>query len=90
MKLNLILISIAALTFAGCGSSTDSSHEEEKPFFKGQVVKVQYRLTEGKTILIDAAGKEIELEGHPGIPCADIEIFKHGHEYEVFQVAKQG
>jgi hypothetical protein len=87
MNLKSIFISLAALYLIGCGSSEPVAHEET-PLFKGKVVKVQYRLVEGDTVLIDDAGKETVLEGHPGIPCSEIEIFKHGREYEVVQVGK--
>ncbi len=43
-------------------------------------------VTRDKTIIVDADGKETELEGMTGIPCAEVEIYRmHGHEYEVFQ-----
>jgi hypothetical protein len=88
-SLSQSLFIFGALCLSGCGSHEPVSHEEA-PIFKGQVAKVEYRLTEGVTVIIDSEGKQTKLEGHPGIPCTEVEIFQHGKEYEIFQVVKQG
>lgn len=88
--MNLQLKSIVpfiALPFLliGCGGEHSPSHEG-KTLFKGRIVKVEYMLTRGHTILIDENGQEITLQGFPGIPTGEVEIYEKGHrEYKVFQ-----
>ena len=86
LKLKNLLFILIALLAAGCGHH---SNAEGKVVFKGQVVKVEYRLIEGTTVLIDAEGKKTTLEGHPGVPCTDVEIVEtKPHEYEIFFAPK--
>ena len=76
------------LLLAGCGAH-EPMHEGEL-VFKGKVAHVQFRLGQGYTLLIDSEGKVTRLEGYPGVPCVEVEIFKRGErEYEVFQSAPQ-
>jgi len=81
-----MLLSLAFL--AGCGGH--GPLREGALVFKGKVTQVQYRLGQGYTLLIDGEGKTMRLDGYPGVPCAEVEIFNHGgQEYEVFQTAPQ-
>jgi hypothetical protein len=75
-----------SLLLIGCSSHR---HSEGELVFKGQVVRVQYMLQKGVTVLVDAEGKTVELSGHPGVPCTEVEIYKTGdHEYEIFEAPK--
>ena len=81
----IILLTLLPLVFFGCGSHHGG--HDGKPVFKGTVSRLQYHLTEGVTVLVDADGKETKLEGFPSVPCDSVEIYQHGkHEYEVYQV----
>lgn len=75
----------ATLLLSACGGGHDVA-PKAGPIFKGTVSKVRYMVTENKTIIVDSEGKELTLEGMPGIPCTEIEIHHgHGHHpYEVF------
>ncbi len=76
------------LFLAGCGGH--GPLREGALVFKGRVAQVQHRLGQGYTLLIDGEGKTTRLEGYPGVPCTEVEIFNHGgQEYEVFQAAPQ-
>lgn len=80
----IILLTLLPLAFWGCGNP--HGEHDGKPVFKGTVNRVQYHLTEGFTVLTDADGKEIKLEGFPSVPCSSVEIYQHGkREYEVYQ-----
>lgn len=81
---NIFYAGAAVLFLAGCGGHP-SAHKGER-VFQGEVARVQYQLTEGVTLLFDAEGKQVaELNGFPGIPSTEVEIYKlGGHEYEVF------
>jgi hypothetical protein len=84
----LMLAAVLSVCFAGCGG--DHGHDAGKLVFKGTVVKVEYELTQRTTKIHDAEGKVIELNGHPGIPLSEIEIYQHGeHEYQIFPAPKQ-
>jgi hypothetical protein len=73
------------LLFAlGCGSQ-HSSHEGSL-VFKGQVVKVEYQLSTHTTLLFDSEGKTTTLHGHPGVPCAEVEIYEENpREYRIYR-----
>lgn len=74
----------SAFLAAGC------SHQahEGKLVYKGKVARVDFELSRGVTVIHGEDGKTTELEGLPGIPCAEVEIYQHGHEYEVFQAPR--
>lgn len=77
-------ISIILILLVGCGSHT-LPHSSEL-VFKGEVVKVDYMLTRGITILMDRDGKTTTLAGFPSVPCSEVEIYHRGHHnYQVFQ-----
>jgi hypothetical protein len=79
-----ILFALLPLALFGCGNHHEA--HQGSPVFKGTVVRVQYRLTEGTTVLIDSDGKLTKLEGFPSVPCDSVEIYQHGkHAYEVYQ-----
>jgi len=86
----IILLASAALLLAGCGGH-DGHAEHGQLVFKGKVTRVEYILTRGVTVITDADGKTTELEGHPGIPRAEVEIWRsaEGH-YLVLQAPKGG
>ncbi|MBI4027307.1 MAG: hypothetical protein HY360_20140 [Verrucomicrobia bacterium] len=84
-----VAVQVASLVLlSGCGGH--AGHHQDETIFKGRVMKVEYILTRGVTVLTDSEGKRTELQGHPGVPCAEIEIHRRGqYEYEVFQAAGQ-